>query len=132
MTDQPPVQFTLTFSLPDEWLVEHWERYTNARAAYQEQCDKAGKTANSVVTDFMGAMELVSAGIVHINTNVDLVKIALAPGFDRSKANLTLMGIFVVNIARPLEAAINIPLSIWLSKLSPSALTQNDTQSPAL
>lgn len=125
-------EFTLTFDLPDVWLVDHLEKFVAARTAYYRECTEGKRLPIALVADFVGSMELVDLGIVKVQTNVPAMEYALkstAPD-KRPKIDLAIMGIIVANVGAKLEAATSVPLADYLSVLSRSKSTQSDTRNP--
>lgn len=111
---------TLTFGLPDEWTVDHWQTYEDGKRDYERWARSQDRAVDFVLAGFYGAIALIKQAVVHVTVAgqgaqfqklknyAENLKTQAVPG--KWPAPMGLVGLIWREVASKLEASSNSPL----------------------
>lgn len=110
MTDQPNPPPRLSMLLPEEWTLEHWQRYNAGRQEFAARQRAASQIADNLTADYHGAKALIESGFVRFEGD-DAAVIKAKEMLSKASPPLAFIGFINKTVVSKIEAAFDTPLS---------------------
>lgn len=109
MTDQPK-EARLRLSMPEEWTLEHWQKFNGGRQEYIAKARAQSAFADNMTADYHGAKALIDSSYIRFEGDAEAVAKAKAM-LALPSPPLAFIGFINKMVGSKIEAAFDTPLS---------------------